>query len=426
MNSDDDDLRNKVALFRYGLIADLLHLKGPKSGLYKKLEEKAERIYTIPGSNRVRVEPETIRGWLKAYRKGEYEALLPKARADKGTSRAIPQHVQDILINTKETHEDYTVDLVIKMARKHQKVSKDTTLAQSTVHRLLRKHGLMQKKPEDPNGKDHRRFEFEKAGELWMSDVMHGPAVLTGNKRKHKTYLIGFLDDATRIVPYAAFAMSEGNVDFIPALKQALLRRGIPKRLFVDNGSAYRSHHLALIMAKMGVTLIHARVRHPQAKGKQERFFRRVRTQFMPLISNQTLTLDDLNREFWAWVEGEYHQTPHRGINGDTPADRWAARADEVRYPGSDLDDLFLFEAKRKVKKDRTVSLDGRAYEVEAMLVDETVILRFKPEDRRVMQVWYDGRRHQDALDVDIRANCHVKRNTPSSAMRLADLNEDC
>jgi hypothetical protein len=78
-----------------------------------------------------------------------------------------------------------------------------------------------------------------------MSDVMHGPSVTVGGK-KRKAYLIAFIDDATRVVPYAAFALSENTAAFLPVLKDAVLRRGAPRRLLVDNGSAFRSHQLAL------------------------------------------------------------------------------------------------------------------------------------------------------------------------------------
>ncbi len=145
-------------------------------------------------------------------------------------------------------------------------------LAPSTVHRLLARAGLMAKAPDAPSSKDHRRFAFEKAGDLWMSDVMHGPWVtVTGKKRK--AYLIAFIDNATRVVPFAAFALSENTAAFLPVLKEAVLRRGTPRRLFIDNGSAFRSHQLALACAKLGVTLIHARPYHAQAKARSSAGF---------------------------------------------------------------------------------------------------------------------------------------------------------
>ena len=155
-----------------------------------------------------------------------------------------------------------------KLSEAVRAVPESVNLAPATVHRLLCRHDLMGKKAYEPTSKDRRRFAFDKANELWMSDVMHGPSVFADGKRKRKTYLIATLDDATRVVPYAAFAMHENTAAFLPVLQTAILRRSIPKRLYVDNGSAYRSQHLALVCAKLGITLIHARPYQPSGQRK--------------------------------------------------------------------------------------------------------------------------------------------------------------
>ncbi len=308
----DEKTRKEIALFRYGLIAELVHRREGERGLYALLHEKAARVYEIPGSRRTRVAVETLRDWLSAYRRGGFDALYPKPRRDQGHARAIPQEVADLLCSIKEERPSLSVALVIEEAKRKNAFPESLYLAPATVHRLLSRNALMDKKPREPNSKDRRRFAFEKANELWMSDVMHGPAVVVDNKRKRKTYLIAFLDDATRVVPYASFALSENTAAFLPVLKQAIRRRGIPQRLYVDNGAAYRSHHLALVCAKLGITLIHARPYQPQAKGKQERWFRTVRMQLLSFLNeDDTKSIDALNRRFWGWVEAEYHRAPH-------------------------------------------------------------------------------------------------------------------
>lgn len=425
--SHEDEVKRveEVALFRYGVIADLVHLPPGDRGLYERLEKKAEGDYRIPGSTRSRVAAETIRDWLKAYRKVGFDGLRPRPRKDAGQSRALPQEVADLLVAIKEDNPELSVQLVVKEARTRQRdgsplLPAELELAPSTVHRVLTRAGLMRREGGGVEA-DRRRFAFQKAGELWMSDVMHGPAVLVGGKVKRKTYLIAFLDDASRVVPFATFALSENTAAFLPALKQAVLRRGVPKRLFVDNGAAYRSHQLSLVCAKLGVTLIHARAYQPESKGKQERWFRTVRMQLLPTLSEaDTHSLEALNRRLWAYVEGEYHHTPHRGLDQETPLDRWAKCADEVRYlpPQEDLDALFLAEARRKVQKDRTVSLNGLVYEVDASLVGETVTLRFDPSQvGRPIEVWAAGKKVHTAKVVDLYANCFVKRERPSRTL---------
>jgi hypothetical protein len=134
----------------------------------------------------------------------------------------------------------------------------------------------------------------------------------------------------------------------------------------------------------------------------------------------------------------EYHQHPHKGLEGLSPLDAWALRSHDVRIPGPELDlrEIFLFEQKRRVHKDRTVSLDGVLYEVDAALVGEVVTLHYDPSKRGApIDVWHQGQKISTARVVDAYANCFVKRNharkviepdaapsAPTSALRMRDL----
>jgi putative transposase len=418
----DDPFAQTVALFRYGLIAEFLQEPANARGLYARLRHKAAQTYVIPGSARTRVALDTLRHWLKDYRRGGFDALVPKPRADRGRPRALPQPVAEVLLNLKEANRALSIPQLIGMARQSGLAPVGLVIAPSTVHRLFSASGLMAPLPEQPHPADRRKFAFEHAGQLWMSDVMHGPSVGVPGRGRRKTYLIAFLDDATRLVPYGAFALSENTQAFLPIFKQALVRRGIPQRLYVDNGANYRSQQLALVCAKLGVALIHARPYQPQGKGKMERWFRTVRAQFLSTLGDSdTESLEALNRRLWAWVEGEYHQAPHRGLEAHTPLDRWAMSADQVRLPGRDLDldALFLFEVKRRVQRDRTVSLNGALFEADAALIGQTVRLRFDPSApaSRGVEVWssqgFEGR----ALPVDAYANCFVQRDRPGQTI---------
>ena len=152
-----------------------------------------------------------------------------------------------------------------------------------------------------------------------------------------------------------------------------------------------------------------------QSKGKIERFFRTVRGAWLSrLDAADRDTLESLNRSLWAWIEGEYHHTPHRGLEGRTPLEQWALVSAGVRYPDAtlDLDDIFLFEARRRVHKDRTVSLNGRVYEVDALLVGHKVTLRYDPEapPGRPLDVVHDGKPAGKATRLDAYANTAVRR----------------
>lgn len=415
------DLARAVALFRYGLIAEFIHLSADAKGLYARLRQKAAHSYVIPGSSRSRVATETLRDWLKAYRRGGFEALVPQPRADLGSARGIEPDVALALIGLKEEQPELCIAGLIRAAHERGLVGPEEHLAHTTVYRLIKRAGLMAKAANAPSDLDRRRFAYAQPNQMWMSDVMHGPSVAVGNggQTRRKTYLIAFIDDATRLIPAAAFAFSENTAAFLPVFKLALLRRNLPQRLFVDNGANYRSQHLALVCAKLGICLIHARPYQPQSKGKQERWFRTVRGQLLSALRPEdTKSLDALNRRLGAWIEAEYHATPHRGIEGKTPLEAWAAGAAALtpRNPNLDLDDLFLFETRRKVHRDRTVSLNGTVFEVDAALVGETITLRFDPATpaARGIQVCKDGAFIGMAKPVDAYANCFVRRNRPS------------
>ena len=420
VNDPDDDLRQQIALFRYTLIADLAHLPVGTPGTGATMRAKAEQTYTIPGTTRTRVAAETMRHWINDYRRGGFEALYPKPRTDRGKPRRLPAEVAERLIVLKTENDALSVRAIIQKAREE---GIDHPLASSTVHRLFSREGLFDKKP--PDGADRRRFAFKDAGELWMSDVMHGPKVRHGRSRR-KTYLIAFIDDATRVIPFAAFAMSENVQAFLPVFKNALIRRGLPARLYVDNGSAYRSRHLSLVCARLGVALIHARAFQPAGKGKIERFFRTLRAGWLRHLGADVDDLQTLNSSLWAWIEGEYHNSPHRGLEeGRTPLEQWALASAGVRYPDAtlDLDDLFLFEAKRRVYKDRTVSLNGRVYEADALLVGQNVILRYDPAapPSRPIDVVHDGKPAGKATALDAYANTAVRRTYPAREIEADD-----
>jgi transposase InsO family protein len=428
--ADVDEARREVALFRYGVIADLTHLEPHHRGLYALLKDKAEREYTIPGSLRRRVAAETIRGWLRAYRSGGFDALVPRARSDQGSARSIAVPVVDLLCQLKEDDPALSIPALIKLARERHPhiVSDEAVLAESTVHRLLAKRGLMKKRPEEPSSRDRRRFQHEAAGDLWMSDVMYGPKIRDAGQLR-QTYLIAFLDDATRMIPFATFAFSEGAISYLIVLEQAIRRRGIPKRLYVDNGAAFRSRQLALVCAKLGIALIHAKPYTPQGKGKMERWFRTVRMQYLATLAPEhKASLDAMNRALAAWIEGEYHHAPHRGLGDESPADKWARTSDAVRMPDANVGEHFLAEQKRRVQKDRTVTLEGVAFEVDAALVGERVLLRYdagKARDKRVVEVWHQGRRVEIARRVDVLANCFVKRNANTRAILFPKVSVD-
>ena len=253
--------------------------------------------------------------------------------------------------------------------------------------------------------KDRRKFEAEAPNDLWQSDVMHGPMVLVDGKQR-KTYLTAFIDDHSRLIPHAEFFLSERLDSFLDSFRKALLTRGLPRKLYVDNGPAFRSNHLEHICASLGIVLIHAKPYQPEGKGKIERFFRTVRMQFLPITKSSTL--NGLNAALTEWLR-DYHERPH-GSTGETPFRRFTRGLACVRPAPTDLSDHFRKEVKRTVAKDRTFTIQGRIYEAPVDLVSKQVRLLYHEHDPARVEVLWEGKTYGFASVLDVNVNCRVRR----------------
>lgn len=376
----DEARREEIALFRYGVISEIVSQTLPPGEKERKMDEIAEKHWVIPGTTRNTIGRSTVRDWVALYEAMGLNGLKPRTRSDKGTSRVIPDEVLDLLLQFRSERPKASVLSIIRAVRLSGRVAADLHMAPSTVSRLFAAHGV-QAPTHGTVEPDAMAFTHPYAGDLWMSDVMHGPRLLEpGRRRGTKSYLHAFIDDASRLVPFGAFYPTESSPCFQDAFKQALLRRGVPRRLYCDNGAVYRTQHLQLICATLGITLIHSRPHRPRGRGKIERFFRRVRSAFLPHVGEQHLDkLASLNRVFWAWLEAEYHQTPHRGLAGRAPIERFLDDAEKLRSAPEDLDLLMRMCVTRRVARDRTVRLEGRIYEAPDGFAGEKVEVLYDP-----------------------------------------------
>lgn len=418
----DETLREQIALFRYGVIAELVSRPLAPREKEKLLGTIAERTWDVPGSERTHIGRTTVRDWLELYKTHGFEGLKPSPRADAGRSRAIPQEVQDLLLTLRAERSGASLDSLIRSVHLSGLVAPTLRLSRSAVHRFF----AAQAAPAAvaPTAEpDALAFTYPHVNDLWTSDLMHGPRLLVPGRRDGgKTYLYAFLDDASRMVPFAAFYLAENAACFQDALKQALLRRGVPRRLYCDNGATFRTHHLQVICATLNVALVHSRPHRPRGRGKIERFFRHVRTAFLPHLTSEILAdLAALNRVFWAWLEAEYHQTPHGGLAGQTPLDRFLEDQALIRRAPEQLEGWLRMKVARRVGRDRVVHLDGRLYEAPDGYAGETIDVFYDPYDpARPVHFRRKGEtaeRPLRRLDLHTNATLHrVARDTEPAA----------
>lgn len=404
----DEDKKKQIAAFRFGVIHDLVGNAELESGEQARLiREKCDRKWVIPFSEKTRITRSTILRWVKLYRDsgGRLDVLANHPRSDNGKSRAIDEETSLALIRLRKELPKATIARLLSEMNKRRLVSPGLVLTTATVHRFLRSNGLM--KQSQIMAEDRRRFEAELPNDMWQSDCMHGPRVDHQGKNR-KTYLIAFIDDHSRLVPYAEFYLSESLPWYLKALEEALLTRGLPRKIYTDNGSAFRSHHLEHVTASLGIALIHARPYKPQGKGKIERFFRTVRGDFLSGFKGNTLA--ELNQALFFWLNDIYHQRIHSST-GQTPFARFTSRMECLREAPHNLKDYFRKTVRRRVAKDRTISLDGRIFEAPVSLIGKQVALLYHEQESDQVEIMLGGVSFGMATPVNLHVNCRVKRD---------------
>jgi putative transposase len=400
-----EDEKMKVAVFRFSMISDFIH--APCMSRVEKrrlLQEKCSRKWRIPFSEKTRITRGTIRRWIRLYKEshGDLKSLQPGDRADRGGRRAMDEETCLLLSELRLKMPTATVPYLIeRMRQSHPEVK----LNNSTVYRFLHHENLMH--PSEKNPADRRKFEAELPNDLWQSDVMHGPLVDI-NGKKQKAYLIAIIDDHSRLIVHARFYVSEGIASYLDALENALARRGVPRKLYVDNGSAFRSHHLEYVCASLAIALIHAKPYQPQGKGKIERWFKTVRSRFLPRQNASTLL--ELDTALERWLTEDYQQKVHRAT-GQTPFDRFTSKIHCLRTAPANLKDHFRKVARRTVAKDRTLTIDGRLYEGPVALIGKRVELLYHPGSPEQVEIRYKNESFGMIRPLNLHVNYRVKRD---------------
>jgi transposase InsO family protein len=393
----DDTWRTDVALFRYTLILPLLRhdrtRDGPKCYLRAAI---AAQSHTIPHSRRHSVSVPTLRRWQHAYRTAGFDALKPKPRRDRGAARALSSDTLDRAEALKrELPSRSARTLADILHRDPAAPAPEPRIAPRTLRRHLAARGATRQRLAAA-GRPFRRFERAHFGDVWQSDALDGPSLPDPARpdTQRPTALFAFLDDHTRLVVHAQFYWNEQLPRLEDCLKHAVLRYGRPLAIYADQGQVYRATQLHTACATLGIQRILARPYAPEAKGKIERFFGFVRSDFLPelAVSPSVHTLLDLNESLLAWIEVVYHRKVH-AETGQSPLDRFHDDdAPSVRpVDPLELRAAFLFRAQRRVDKTGLIRFEGNRYRAPGFLVGQTVELRYDPFDLAVVEVWYNN-----------------------------------
>jgi len=403
-----DDWRHEEALFRYGLIAAALDARISNAERGAVVRALVLRLHAHPSGDLRQVGRSTVDDWIRAYRRGGFQALAPKQRA------SVPRTPSVLLERAEVLRRENPRRTCAQIARIIAAAHGGRGPSASTVERHLRRLGLSRAALLGER-EAFGRFEAARPNELWVADCLHGP-VIDGKR----AILFGVLDDHSRLVVGARFCHAESTVRLEGVLRSAFQARALPGRLYVDNGAPYASRQLARVCAVLGIRLVHSTPGRPQGRGKIERWFRTVRDEVLVELERAERPPDlvELERILQAWIERVYHQRVHSETK-TTPLERFADFT--PRWPtAGELREAFLWAETRLVTKTATVSLLGNRYEVDQALCGRRVELRFDPYDLELVDVYYAGRPFGRAVAHQVARHVHPHAQEPDGEPRPA------
>jgi putative transposase len=417
MNKTEAEQR---ALFRYGLIAPVIHEQG--RGQMRYFRDVAQKAYQVPGKSMPKsYSISTLKGWLRAYRRGGIDALYPSVRKDSGTSKKIDQTVAESIGDTLSTYPQVSASAMYRMLVKQGVITKEV-FTETTLRNYIRKNKLRESQKETVGRK---KFEMPAVNMLWSIDFMHGPSVTdkwTHNK-KRKTYMCAIIDDHSRLIVGAAFAFAENSLALANVLKAALLQYGIPEKIYCDNGAAFSTHTLQMACARIGTALIHSKPYDSPSRGKIERFNRTVRQKFLAVLPKEArASLNAFNQHFDTWLMDDYQNVTHSGIE-EAPKTRYMksmAQKSIRRISEHELNQSFYESFVRKVKKDATISIDRCLFEVPCEYIGYKVEVRC-PLGTSTFTLFIDGQ----SVCV-IKPVCHIENaQKPHTGIHFSQKGED-
>lgn len=409
---DETQRKKEIALFRYAMIAPVIQENVKVQAEYFRDVSKKE--HDVPHIGKRRVKVATLKGWLKQYRRGGFEALMPKTRDDKGCPRKIDGTIAEVIKQTVQQYPLLSCSAIHRLliAEGHIGIGEIT---EATVRKYIRDNMLKEKTPAIAR----KKYEKEHVNELWIGDCMHGPYISSG-KKKRKTYLIAAIDDHSRVVVGGRFFFHENSICLEIILKEAIRRFGVPEVFYCDNGSLFSSSHLQLACARLGIALVHSRPYDSPSRGKVERFFRTVKQKFLSMLRLSDIEdIEHLNDLFDRWLGEEYHKQLHNGIN-ERPMDRFMEDIKQTaikRISEEELDTAFQITIHRKVKNDSTVSIAGVLYECPTEFIGKKIEIRY-PSDKPDELVIYEQDKPLCSLK---KLNIHENANPPHQGIRFGN-----
>lgn len=411
----DGKVKNEdaIAFFRFSVISPMLDApKGKVNATAKKLAKM--EFNDLVNKRMVTFHSRTIYTYYMNYKKHGFDGLKPKRYKNKGRHPSVADETIKAILELKEELPSRSAQKIVTMLELAAKVEKDA-LNIRTVNRILKHYGYTKKELKN-SSRVYTKHEKDKINKMWQSDVMSAFYLPDDNGKQRICYLIGFIEDHSRVITHAQFYFDATLSRLEDCLKKAVIKYGSPDSLYLDNGQIYISNDFKLICARLGIKVKYSRPYKPQGKGKIEKYWQYVQSSFLSEIKLKHVSnIIELNDLFSAWLKAEYHDKVHASLEGATPIERWNASLDagtKLRYFSPvQIDQAFLHYAERVVNKYGVISFDGNQYAVDGTLVNKKVSIRYNPFHLDTVHLYYQDKYYGLARIIDLKKEKHKSVN---------------
>jgi putative transposase len=402
--------KERLALLRFEVICHVKTLRQEGLPLAECLRSACSRPW--PADDGSFYSYRTIETWWYDYGKEGFGGIAGKAlRADAGRSRALDEETGLWIIDALTKTPGIPFSVLYRSWEDHGRMLPSV----STVRRFLKTKGYDPRtlKAGRLESGPQKAFEAPSPNDLWMVDFACGPTLRATDGKAITTQLCVILDDHSRLIPFAAYYLAGDTASFLDCLKQAVLRRGLPLKLYTDQGKPFVNAHVRIVCANLGIRLLHAKPYHAWSKGKVERLIRTIQGDFeatLRLEGGHVHSLAELNTAFSHWIAALYHLRSHSST-AMSPHERFTRAGHPLRTveEPDKIDPLFYTRMPRVVRKDGTVTLGKRILEVPLALRALEVELRYDPVRFERVEVWHKGSFHGLARLADLHLNSAIQ-----------------
>jgi transposase InsO family protein len=372
--------KEEIAANRMKIIAPIIHSACSKSEFTSKKKE----ICCEYG-----ISDRTLRRYLEAYTKGGFDGLKSKEKT--GYAYSIPEKIVEEAILLRREVPSRSVAQIINILEMEGKVEK-SIIKRSTLQDRLTAHGYStrQMKLYADTGLAARRFARKNRNGMWHSDIKFGP-YLDIEGKKQQIYMVCFLDDCTRMVLHCEFYATLDQSIIEDCFRKAILKYGIPERVYFDNGKQYRNKWMLRACDILGIKLIYAKPYSPESTGKIERFNLTVNAFLDELSLQKPDSLAKVNASFNVWLSECYHNKEHSSL-GKTPLLAYESDSTRLRFLDADtVARAFLHSEIRKVDKCGCISFEGKKYEAGILLAGQKVGVVYDPANQSELTIEADN-----------------------------------